>query len=193
MDDRGSVSDDWVSKQSTKYGGLNFGEPEQVVKLNLKVYQSIFKYIKPTDTFLDLGCNSAYIAKLVQDKGHKVLAIDLPEVVSKIKYQVPTLGINLEQDFPSGLFNMIWVREVIEHLRDDRKFISNIYGALEKKGILIISAPCTDQDGPRHCPEHVRVYKEVALDDLLKGAGLIILESFVERRSKVCIAIKEDS
>jgi 2-polyprenyl-3-methyl-5-hydroxy-6-metoxy-1,4-benzoquinol methylase len=182
---------DWLKIQTDKYAGSNFGEPELVVKKNLRAYTKISEFITPGCKFLDLGCNSAYITKLVQDEGCTVLGIDLPAVVAKIKYPVPIQAMDLEQEVPTGVWDVIFMRETIEHLRNYKEVCPKIINLLTENGTLIITAPCDEQDGPKRTKEHVRVFKGRSLDELVTSSGGQIIESFNEKRQRVVIARKK--
>jgi 2-polyprenyl-3-methyl-5-hydroxy-6-metoxy-1,4-benzoquinol methylase len=187
---RKTSMNDWLKIQINKYAGSNFGESELVVKKQLKAFKKIYEFIKPGYKFLDLGCNSAYITKLIQDEGCEVLGVDLPEVIAKVKYKVPVKAMDLEKELPKGLWDIIFIRETIEHLRNYQEVCLKIINLLSEDGILIITAPCDKKDGPKVTKEHVRVFEGKALDNLVKKSGGHIIEAFNEKRSRVIIAGK---
>ena len=183
--------DKWIKLQSDIYAGKNFGEPEQVVNLKLKAYQKIFEYLKPGDKFLDLGCNSGHITFLVKEKGYEVLGVDLPEVINKIKYDIPKIALNLEQQLPNDKYGVIFIREVIEHLRNYEEVCPKIINLLSNSGTLIITAPNNKMDGPAINKQHIRIFENKELDKLVENSGGIIIEAFNERRQRVVIARKK--
>ncbi len=59
------------------------------------------------------------------------------------------------EDLPPGPFDIIVSSHVLEHVRDDRKLLSTIYGRLKPGGIIYLFVPIEE---PNYNPDHVRNY-----------------------------------
>jgi len=182
--------DEWLQKQVNKYANIAFGEADMVVDRKLKAYLKLFDFAKKDMTFLDLGTNSGRVAYEMQKIGLKELGVDLPEVITKIKYPINKTAMNLEEDFPKGQWDLIFCRETIEHLRNYKEVCKKIINALSASGVLIITAPNNKRDMGKNCPEHVRVFEGTQLDKLVTNNGGKIVEKFNEKRQRVIVARK---
>jgi SAM-dependent methyltransferase len=60
--------------------------------------------------------------------------------------------------YPDKKFDLIVAFEVIEHLKDDRKFLDILKDKLKPKGIIIISSPNAEILDVKDNPYHVRHY-----------------------------------
>jgi len=186
------MNDSWIQSQVKKYANpkKGFGEADKVVELNLKAYQQAICRAKKGVLFLDLGTNSGRVAYEAKKKGAVSLGVDLPEVIAQIKYDVDLVAMDLEKDYPEGEWDVIFCRETIEHLRNYAEVCKKIIRSLTSNGILIITAPRDKRDSGKNCPEHVRVFEEDELDNLVKKSGGQIVKAFNERRQRVVITKK---
>jgi 2-polyprenyl-3-methyl-5-hydroxy-6-metoxy-1,4-benzoquinol methylase len=96
--------------------------------------------------------------------------------------------MNLEEDFPEGEWDVVFCREIIEHLKNHAVVCKKIIDCLSKSGVLVITAPCDERDGPKSCPQHVRIFGGKELDKLVQSSGGEIIEAFNERRQRVVVA-----
>ena len=186
------MADDWTRKQEAKYSDpkRGFGEADKVVELKLKAYLKVCELARKGAKFLDLGANSGRVSFEMQKLGMSVLAVDLPAIISKIKYEVPKVAMDLEKDFPSGTWDLIFCRETIEHLRNYQEVCKRALDSLSPSGMMVITAPFDDRDNAQFCPEHVRIFKDKELDKMVASAGGVVLEALNERRQRVVVAKK---
>lgn len=184
--------DDWIKIQCKKYAGNNFGESKLVVEKNCLSWQNLLKYAKPNMSFLDLGCNDAFITYEMKKMGLKELGVDLLEVINKITYPINKIAMNLEKQFPEGKFDIILFVECLEHLRNGEDVCQKAINALDTNGVLIVTAPYSDEDFGKNCLEHHRLYKNNELRDLIIKCDGIIISEFQEkvRRSRGCVVKK---
>jgi 2-polyprenyl-3-methyl-5-hydroxy-6-metoxy-1,4-benzoquinol methylase len=94
---------------------------------------------------LDIGCGTGIISKKMNAEGLQPIGLDISEF-ALIKYHKRNLkGIiaDLESCIPfdDGLFDKIWISEVIEHVRNYENLISEIYRVLKPGGILYLTTP----------------------------------------------------
>ena len=149
---------------------------QDIYYLALARYQLACQYAQ-SKVILDAGCGSGYGSEeLARAGAKKVYGVDL--AADSIDYcqthhSHPNLifkqGDLTELDFPDNFFDLICAFETIEHIKDYRKAIAEIYRVLKPGGILIISTPnkaiySPDTKKPFY-PFH---YHEFYLEDLKK-------------------------
>ncbi len=93
---------------------------------------------------LDLGCASGYLSARLAERGYDVVPLDRPGT------SAPDLSPGqelVEADLDHGLpplgrrFDFVLSADVLEHLRDPRKMLRELAGALKPGGKLIASLP----------------------------------------------------
>jgi 2-polyprenyl-3-methyl-5-hydroxy-6-metoxy-1,4-benzoquinol methylase len=188
------MSKEWIDLQQRKYAGANFGETDNVVTKNLAAYKSLLEIAKPGMTFLDIGCNNGRICFEMKKLGLKELGVDLPQVIQKCKLDFNKQALDLESEFPAGTYDLIFCREVIEHIQRYEQVFQLIFEALNEEGTAIITAPFDKKDFGKNCPEHVRLFSEAELKQHIKKAGGKVLNTFREKvcRSIGCVCEKAD-
>ncbi len=96
-------------------------------------------------------------------------------------------GSALDLPFPDGSFERIIASEVLEHIGDDRRAISELARVLKPGGTIAVTVPRWFPelvnwalDDEYHAPAsvggHVRIYRESALRGRLEAAGLTVVD-----------------
>ena len=114
-------------------------------------------YLKPVIDLLpageklhiaDLGCGNGYLASVLAAMGHTVVAVDSSrEGIEIARSAFPAVSfhcLSLYDDLPGVIgtgFGVVVASEVIEHLYDPRRFLSNAFQLLKPGGTLILSTP----------------------------------------------------
>lgn len=126
---------------------------------------------------LDIGCGNGEVTDMLTKQGHKVIGLDLPEVVVKIDKKGIYYGLDLNRDhfYPveNKKFDIIYAAAVIEHLYNDSIMLSNILDRLKDNGVAIITIPTKINISSNHC----RYYPIVEWTRLINAYGFEILES----------------
>jgi ubiquinone biosynthesis O-methyltransferase len=99
-------------------------------------------------TVLDIACGVGYGSKYLANAGAlRVDGVDITEDVidyAKLNYQVDRISFTIGNiyDFKSDIsYDVITCFETIEHVKDYRIALSNLYSLLNKNGVLLISTP----------------------------------------------------
>jgi len=107
--------------------------------------------LKPTDIVLDIGCGGGSLTKLIAEKGTKcVIGFDASNNniknanKDKHKNKKFVVGDALSLPFKEKYFDKVLTTEIIEHIDDDSKFVSEIARVLKKGGYAVITTPCTE-------------------------------------------------
>jgi len=139
----------------------------------------ISKHVPPSGLILDVGSG---VAPASPDLKRTVLAdisdeamrsIDLP-VKEKLVMSVTDMS------FEKGSFDCVLCSEVLEHVEDDTKAISELRRVLKAGGTLVITVPFQkkywgeDDD----YVGHVRRYEPGELEEKLKKAGFSVVKTF---------------
>ncbi len=112
--------------------------------------KSINKYLRRKDKVLDIGCGAGTLCLYLANKGYEVLGIDISnQAVESAKESAKIMGFDgakfkkcdFPAEIPNGKFDFIIFTEVIEHIKNDRKALSQINNLLNKNGILLLSTP----------------------------------------------------
>ena len=125
--------------------------PKHLVKIN----PWYLDYTKKSDYVLDYGCGSGQHSIKVAKKVKKVIAFDYDEKSLEIaKYEATSKKlkniifkkINGEEKLPfqNNQFDKVIFIDVLEHLNNRNRALSEIHRVLKNKGIALISVPNVD-------------------------------------------------
>lgn len=127
----------------------------------LQAYYLARPYVK--GQLLELGCGEGRGVAVLQDLADKYVALDkIGEVIEKLKNSFPDVTFH-QAFFPpfSGIqdnqFDTVVSFQVIEHIKDDSKFLSEIYRVLKPGGKAVLTTPNIKKTLTRN-PWHIREY-----------------------------------
>lgn len=118
---------------------------------------------------LEIGTGSGYGIEVIAphatryvtvDKFHAIQGSELPDNVEFLQTTVPPLP------YPNESFDCVITFQVIEHIRDDVRFVREIHRVLRPGGRLILTTPNAPMSLTRN-PWHVREYRVEELQNLL--------------------------
>lgn len=127
----------------------------------LRAYYEAKPFI--TGRVLEPGCGEGRGIALLSDLADEYIALDkIGEVIQKLESQYPKVRFH-QSVFPpfSGLednsFDIIISFQVIEHIKDDKRFLQEIHRVLKPGGQAIITTPNIKMTLSRN-PWHIREY-----------------------------------
>jgi len=98
------------------------------------------------DDILEIGCSTGYFTKVLKNKGKNVCGVDInADHIELAQRKYPR--IRFQTCDASGLpfsdesFDVVLMLEVLEHVQDEVRIISEIYRVLKDGGTLIMSVP----------------------------------------------------
>lgn len=96
--------------------------------------------------FLDVGCGLGYFSKEASRRGAIVTGVDVGgRLVKKSKQRVPEgnfiVASASELPFKDETFDIVLCTEVIEHLENQKEALAEIFRALKKGGVLVLTTP----------------------------------------------------
>jgi 2-polyprenyl-3-methyl-5-hydroxy-6-metoxy-1,4-benzoquinol methylase len=140
---------------------------------------------------LDVGCGEGHFAAALGREGAEVVAIDVAaEPLRRALAHAPELDVRLvepegELPFEEASFDVVWAGEVIEHVADTSRWLSEARRVLRSGGTLLLSTPdhgplsrlwvalnrsaFEERFDPRS--DHLRFYTRRALADLYVDFG----------------------
>jgi 2-polyprenyl-3-methyl-5-hydroxy-6-metoxy-1,4-benzoquinol methylase len=86
---------------------------------------------------LDVGCREGIQSEWLKKKSYKVTSID----IDKSYRYCRIVDVNKKLPFKDSSFDLIWCSEVIEHLDNPKKTISEFIRVLKKNGRIILTTP----------------------------------------------------
>ena len=164
--------------------------PEGKFDQNLKIYQKLQNLIISNNTikeFIDLGCNLGEVVYHVSQLGVNAVGVDFPSVITRISLPINKLSMDLNKQFPSGKYDIIFCREILEHITNPDLFLANCSQISNPGGYLFISCPFTNRQYQSNA-FHLRIFKQEQLAEILRKYGFKILETMVDGESNVLIA-----
>lgn len=167
--------DSWRKNQEDSF------ESECKISTDQPRVRILLSYLEDEDRnlrILDLGCGCGNVSAKLTNMGFSdVTACDLARIISAYPKTsgVHYIALDLNEEFPDGMYDVMYAGEVIEHLYNDFRFLVNCYNHLNKGGILIVTSP---QDPPAkrwyEGGKHIRCYPDRTLEGLVACAGFTI-------------------
>ncbi|MDD9900979.1 MAG: class I SAM-dependent methyltransferase [Alphaproteobacteria bacterium] len=159
------------------------------IRRGLHRVKKILRARPPGRKFLDIGCNIGFTVEAAHQLGLEAYGIDIDtDAIEQARLHYPAAGrfeaVPVEDYATRGdTFDMIYMSEVVEHVRDPDTFIAAVAKLLRPGGVLYITAP----DGahfavPRDfaswgmvCPpQHLTFFSRTGMKKLLARHGLDI-------------------
>ena len=137
----------------------------------------------PGKSVLEIGSANGYLLKDIADRfpGTAVIGSDYAapplEALSKDFPHVPLIQLDVvNSDLPGAFCDAIVMLNVLEHIKDDRRALEQIYRMLKPNGLFVIEVPSSPSlyDDFDRMVGHFRRYDMSDLLEKLKSAGFTI-------------------
>jgi 2-polyprenyl-3-methyl-5-hydroxy-6-metoxy-1,4-benzoquinol methylase len=109
--------------------------------------QFLLGEVSAGERILDVGCGEGQFAARLADAGAAVLAADVAqEPLRRAARRHPGLELHLlaaeaDWDLPDAAFDAVWAGEVIEHVADTARWVSEVRRVLTPGGTLLVTTP----------------------------------------------------
>jgi 2-polyprenyl-3-methyl-5-hydroxy-6-metoxy-1,4-benzoquinol methylase len=159
-----------------------------------------YEYVKPycnDKCILDYGCGSGYGVMAISEHAKSVIGVDInKQIIDHCnerykKVNVSFKQVNAEYPLPyeNGVFDIIVSFQVIEHLPDVSRYLSELKRLLKDEGLLFIATPNRNYrlllfEKPWN-PEHIREYSYKSLNNELRRVFSDVKISGVHGNEKV--------
>jgi SAM-dependent methyltransferase len=103
--------------------------------------------VKPGDRVLDLGCGQGDLTADLAGMGAQVVGVEVAQAaVDRARARHPDLRFDLAPidgalPLEDGAFDAVWASEVIEHVADTARWLSEIRRVLVRSGRLLLTTP----------------------------------------------------
>jgi SAM-dependent methyltransferase len=103
--------------------------------------------LRPGDRALDLGCGEGAFTAELAAAGAAAIGVEVaPAAVTRARRRHPELDFRLapvdgQLPFPDGRFDLVWSSEVIEHVADTARWLSELRRVLAPGGRVLITTP----------------------------------------------------
>src|ERR1700694_1386052 len=110
---------------------------------------TILRHLDGGESFLEIGAGNLKLSQELTKYFNKGVALDFEPGVKDLLSKLPEhiqqkvtvkIGDFLKYE-TKELYDCIVACEVMEHIKDDRKFLTKIYKTLRRKGQVVISVP----------------------------------------------------
>jgi ubiquinone/menaquinone biosynthesis C-methylase UbiE len=99
------------------------------------------------DRVLDLGCGQGDFTRVVGEAGAEVVGADVAEAAlarARARHrgvEFVLVAVDGPLPFPDGAFDLVWASEVIEHIADTARWLSEVRRVLTPGGRLLMTTP----------------------------------------------------
>ncbi len=112
----------------------------------LSGHQKLLALVPDGSRVLDVGCSTGYLARPLVERGCSVVGIELSEEAAQGAREVCEDVLvgdveELELPFADASLDVILCGDLIEHLRDPRRFLERVRPLLRRDGLLVLSTP----------------------------------------------------
>lgn len=151
-----------------------------------EITDRISKFMPLPADLLDVGCGNGEFLRVAQDMKYNCLGIDISKESQALckKRNVESLAEDfVNYDFGKP-FDIITMWDVMEHLREPKRFVNKAFSILQEQGILLLKIPTfgdlnftylrVSPTSSRYllgAPGHIQYYSELSISTLLKEAG----------------------
>ncbi len=104
-------------------------------------------HVAAGDRVLDLGCGEGDLTAVLAQTGARALGVDVaPAALERARRRHPQLTFGLTPidgplAFDDGSFDVVWSSEVIEHVADTARWLSEVRRVLVPGGRLLVTTP----------------------------------------------------
>jgi 2-polyprenyl-3-methyl-5-hydroxy-6-metoxy-1,4-benzoquinol methylase len=161
-----------MSVYTTEIASDDIASDNPIHQRLLKAYYLSLEYIY--GDVLEVGCGEGRGLELILPRAKSFTGIDkIHEVVDRLKERYPQADFKQMVIPPFGgledeSFDTILSFQVIEHIKDDSKFLNEIHRVLKPGGKAMISTPNIKMSLSRN-PWHIREYTAEQLGNLAKN------------------------
>lgn len=118
----------------------------QVKAIDVLRIEKILSSVGTNKKVLDLGCGDGYLMELIRAKGNRVTGVEIAKqcVRSCVQKGLKVYELDLNSKWAEKIdqkFDVVFAGEVIEHIFDTDKFLSEVKKVTKKNGHIILTTP----------------------------------------------------
>jgi ubiquinone/menaquinone biosynthesis C-methylase UbiE len=142
--------------------------------------------LTPADRVLDLGCGAGDLTADLATVAPQIIGADVAQAaLDRARRRHPRLDLRLVPidgalPFEDGAFDVVWSSEVIEHVADTARWLSEVRRVLAPQGRLLLTTPSHGRlrlllgGVERYCDpvgDHLHLYTARSLREVLRDFG----------------------
>jgi len=160
-----------MSVYTTEIASDNIPSDNPIHQRLLQAYYLAKEYIN--GELLEIGCGEGRGVDLLAPLSSSYQAIDkIGAVVDKLQKQYPAYQFKQGNipplPYDNDCFDTVVSFQVIEHIKNDQRYLEEIYRVLKPGGVALITTPNIKKTLTRN-PWHIREYTAAELKSLAKG------------------------
>lgn len=170
----------------------------------------LLAHVQPGETVLDLGCGAGEFSEALLTAGAMPIGVDVArEALRRAQERLPGADLRLWRDgeplpLEDGSVDAVWAGEVIEHVADVARWLSEVRRVLRPRGALLLTTPhhgpltllglalsprrFAEHFEPRS--DHVRFFSPRTLRALLHDLGFDVAQLRVRRATILARAVR---
>lgn len=173
-------------------GDLHWRMPEQAQAKSMRQARekAIVDLVSSTDykqAVLDLGCGDGALLSTLSEQSRMAIGVDLSEAGLVLAQRHLPRSPLIKSDvvfmpFKAGVFGLVLCADVIEHVADPLRLLSEVHRVLKPKGVFVLSTPnrlspvkvarrLAGRADVRSDPRHVHEFSLVELKCILQQEG----------------------
>ena len=151
------------------------------------IAEGILEFFKPK-RILDVGCAMGYLVKAFWEFGIEAYGIDISEYAIKNGITRNLIvGDATSIPFKDESFDLVIALDLIEHLRNPKKFVTEAYRILKPNGYLVVKTCSPNSKDAKADPTHVIVLTEKEWETMFKEFNFLRFKNY-ERKIRRKIA-----
>ena len=164
-------------------------------RINFRNLVEISRIVR-SGKLLEVGCATGYFLQAARDRfGFDVFGVEPNAETSRFcreeRHLKVTTGTLEGADFPESFFDVVYMRDVFEHIREPRQLLEEIRRVMKRGGLIVVEVPNVDGliyklVGKRHvCVfgfEHFNFFSRKSLEYVFKETGFKTIQVKMESR-----------
>jgi len=143
----------------------------------------LLTHVRPGERVFDLGCGEGHFAAAAAEAGAEVVGVDVAQAaLERARAAYPSLELRLApEDGPLPLedssVDLVWASEVLEHVADTARLLSEARRVLRSGGALLVTTPARGRGRlllsgpPDPLGDELHLYTRRSLAATLAGFG----------------------
>lgn len=142
---RRPVKSDLEARYDSEYFQYEIENEKNFLDLMLKGINDVGFDLNKKGSVLDIGCATGIFLGFMKEKGWSVQGVEICAPAARYgieKRGVPiSIGTLEDAELEDGIFDVVHISHVIEHVTDPAQFIQDIFRVLKPGGILYCTTP----------------------------------------------------
>lgn len=145
----------------------------------VQFFERVLRRVGPPGRVLDVGSGDAFVASTLQDRVWPRARFTCWDEGYAQKQPEPRDGMTFAASIPDGPFDAALLLDVLEHVPDDRGFLSSVVERVVPGGVVLVSVPAWQRLFSSHDERlgHHRRYAPEQGRALVASAGLVVERS----------------